>query len=122
MNKTYTLLFCAVSLLLSGCANIPVATPYQPLKNSEGYISRKISENEYEIQVRGNSITTHPTLVNHFNRRATELCGSSNYRSKFSESRYSQFHDAVATRYYFIPNSTSDLPYVSGKVTCNSKR
>ena len=126
MRKTTSFIPFSTLLLLTGCA-VPIATPYQAIKNNEGYVSRQISSGEYEIQVRGNRVTTRPTLVNHFNRRAKELCGHDHFEGEIFQKSYTHITEGKTTSfsvsgipiYHHTPETMSDLPYVSGTVRCS---
>lgn len=87
-----------------------------------GYTDRQISENTHEIQVRGNYLTTHATLENHFHRRAQELCFSKNYKSDLSQKVTTKIVDGELKHYYYQPTTVSSLPYVTGTVTCQGMR
>ncbi|PIR31688.1 MAG: hypothetical protein COV36_07350 [Alphaproteobacteria bacterium CG11_big_fil_rev_8_21_14_0_20_44_7] len=107
----------ALLLALTSCAT---ETPYGSLmeQSTGGYVDRKISENEYEVQVRGNHKTSHDRLIEYFHKRATELCGSDEYESDIKKEYNTVVNDAVFTGYYFIPASRHDYPHVTGNVTC----
>lgn len=119
--------FSLILLLL--CITACVAktpTAYQPLpmkevfheNNNGGYIDRQLSEQEYEIQVRGNQYTDHALLVEYFHRRAAELCGSDHYQATLKEEYHSTIQHPVYAGYYFIPANRYDIEHVTGKVLC----
>ena len=118
----------SILFLLSACGTTaqPTATPYQPLINNEGYADREIGKDEYEIQVRGNYITTHETLIMHFDRRASELCQGNNYDSSLEKKKITNITDARYHNhhYYFTytPATLSTQAYVSGTVKCKMHR
>ena len=115
LKKSLYLVPLMASLL--GCQS-PTSTPYQPLKNNEGYVDRKISENCYEIQVRGNYLTTYPTLVNHFNRRANELCKGNIHKITIAEEKTTTINEGQIKGQIYISTTVSSLPYVVGQVIC----
>lgn len=119
------LLILSMPLLLSACG-APMSTPYQPLMNNEGYSDREIAKDEYEIQVRGNYITAHETLIMHFDRRASELCQGNNYDSSLRRQKTTNITDAdiSGNGYYttYTPASLSTQAYVSGTVKCKMHR
>ncbi|HQS83711.1 MAG: hypothetical protein B7Y25_03185 [Alphaproteobacteria bacterium 16-39-46] len=112
-----SLCLSALMGILVGC-QAPISTPYQPLKNNEGYVDRKVSENCYEIQVRGNYLTTYPTLVNHFNRRANELCKGNIHKITIVEEKTTSINDGQITGHVYVSTTVSSLPYVVGQVIC----
>jgi len=57
-------------LLLSACATV---TPYQPLKEGEGYTEQRIESTRYRVSFAGNSITPRETVENYLLFRAAEL-------------------------------------------------
>lgn len=57
-------------LLLAGCAGI---TPYQPMKNGQGYSEQRIESNRYRINFAGNSSTPRDTVENYLLFRSAEL-------------------------------------------------
>ena len=138
MKKLFIL---SIPFLLCACG-APMATPYQPIINGEGYSDREIGKDEYEIQVRGNQITSYETLVMHFDRRASELCQGHNYDSSlrkketthisdgqvYSNSYYTTYNNGYNTTYQnnyyttYVPPSLSKQAYVSGTVKCKMHR
>jgi len=57
-------------LLLSACATV---TPYQPLREGEGYTEQRIESTRYRVSFAGNSITPRETVENYLLFRAAEL-------------------------------------------------
>ena len=118
-------LILTLPLLLTACG-APMSTPYQPLMNNEGYSDREIGKDEYEIQVRGNHITAHETLIVHFDRRASELCQGNNYDSSLRKQKTANITDAnlYGNGYYtaYTPATFSTQAYVSGTVKCKMHR
>jgi hypothetical protein len=57
-------------LLLAGCATV---TPYQPLKDGQGYAEQRIEPNRFRVSFAGNSSTPRETVENYLLFRATEL-------------------------------------------------
>lgn len=108
---------CVMGALLSGCVT-HTATQYQPLKENEGYQDRQIRPGTYEIEVRGNNITTHETLVAHFHRRAQELCPMG-YACDVSSRITTHITDGHLIRGpVYIPRQVYNSPYVTGEITC----
>jgi hypothetical protein len=107
-------------LILTGCST-PKSTPYQPLEKGEGYTSRQL-EDGHEIQVRGNHVTTHATLENHFHKRAKEICHPKDYKGEISKEVLTNVKDAEFSAYghaySYTPTTISQLPYVTGQVKC----
>lgn len=64
------LTICMLVLALAGCA-----TPYGPRGLMGGYDERRLSEDEWWLEVSGNGFTSGTTLRYYFERRARELCG-----------------------------------------------
>jgi len=114
--KKYCILLMII--FISACAKTP--TKYEPMlgNQSTGYTERQIAEGSYEIQVRGNVVTTYPTLEDYFHRRASELCGSTQYSSDITEETNLVIRDGVLTSYLFIPTSMAQLPHITGTVQC----
>ena len=59
-----------LALLLAGCATV---TPYQPLKDGQGYAEQRIEPNRFRVSFAGNSSTPRETVENYLLFRATEL-------------------------------------------------
>ena len=114
VNCCTVLVLCG--LALSACQSRLTSTPYQPLKHGEGYVSRQLSNNTHEIQVRGNVVTTIETLKMHFHRRASELCRSSNYKSDMKDHETTDIR--LVQGYNYAYRSLEKMPYVSGTVRC----
>ncbi|WP_240433581.1 CC0125/CC1285 family lipoprotein [Solimonas sp. K1W22B-7] len=66
----------AVPLLLAGCAT---TTPYQPMKNGQGYGDQRIESNRYRVSFSGNSSTPRETVENYLLFRAAELTLQNGY-------------------------------------------
>ncbi len=106
-----------LSIVVAGC-RAPTSTPYQPLVNNEGYNDRKLSKSEFEIQIRGNYLTTYPTLVNHFQRRAQELCGHRKPECKIAQENTTNIVDGQLNGQSYTPTTVASLPYITGTVKC----
>lgn len=121
MNTTKKFIMATMPLILiSGCTRPqPMATTYHPFDGYEGYSDRPVGENAYEIQVHGNTITTHPTLVNHFKQRASELCNKKAFDSKIEEKVSTHLFSEYNNQYVHVPTTVNQSPYVIGKVTCS---
>lgn len=103
---------------IAGCQKTPVATTYHFFDGHDGYSDRSISENSHEIQVTGNTITTHATLVNQFNKRAHELCNGKPFQTEI-KNEVSTSLDTKNVTYYYTNSTVRQTPYVTGKVTCS---
>lgn len=66
--KTRLIPFLALALV--ACAT---ATPYQPMRNGEGYADQKLEMTRYRITFAGNSQTPRQTVENYLLYRAAEL-------------------------------------------------
>lgn len=62
-------------VLITGCT----ATPYQKMGFTGGYEDTHIKENTYYVNVQTNAYTRQATAVQHFHRRAKELCFENGY-------------------------------------------
>lgn len=69
-------LFVALPLLLAGCATM---TPYQPLRNGEGYSEQRIESHRYRVLFTGNAATPRQTVENYLLFRAAELTLAAGY-------------------------------------------
>lgn len=58
------------ALLLAGCATV---TPYQPIRDGQGYGQQRIENNRYRVSFAGNSSTPRETVENYLLFRAAEL-------------------------------------------------
>ena len=63
-------------LLVAGCATV---TPYQPMKDGQGYGDQRIENNRYRISFAGNSSTPRETVENYLLFRAAELTLQNGY-------------------------------------------
>lgn len=67
----------AVSCLwLGGCAT---ATPYQSLRDGEGYAEQRLESNRYRVSYRGNGATPRETVENYLMYRAAEVTLNNGY-------------------------------------------
>lgn len=64
------LIYTLTAVALAACAT---TSPYQPLKDGEGYAEQKIESNRYRITFNGNSRTTKQTVENFMLYRAAEI-------------------------------------------------
>lgn len=68
----FLLLFAAICLSAPGCASTK-PTPYQPIKNGEGYQEDKVGEDQYLVEFRGNIKTTPAVTKNYLLYRCAAL-------------------------------------------------
>lgn len=104
------------TLLLAGCATV---TPYQPMKNGQGYGDQRIENNRYRINFAGNSTTPRETVENYLLFRAAELTLQQGYdyfvmsgSDTEKQTRYQQTVSAVGgygwySRYYGLGTGVS---------------
>ncbi len=75
--KTFRNLVAILLALAAGaCAT---ATPYQPLRDGEGFIDQRIESNRYRIRFVGNASTPRETVENYLLYRAAELSLQAGY-------------------------------------------
>ena len=99
------------TFLLTAC----VTTPYQKAgfySSTGGFEDKEISKGVYFIKSKVNANTKPQVSLDYWHRRATELCGHSNYKAEVLTS----FDTNVNPDPY---SSTSQWPIASGKVFCN---
>jgi hypothetical protein len=93
-------------ILLAGCA-----TPYGPKSLMGGYTDFTVSADTFGVTVDGNAYTDRATLMQHFHRRARELCDGE-YEFKTDIATDSQL---VLTKSYM---GNVDRHSITGYVTC----
>ncbi len=74
----FLLLFAAICLSATGCATTG-PTPYQSIKNGEGYQENKVGEDQYLVEFRGNNKTTTAVTKNYMLYRCAELALEKEY-------------------------------------------
>jgi ribosome biogenesis GTPase A len=115
-------LLCLMVIGITGCTISP--TTYKPFTNpsfsdGNGYLDREIAPGRYEIQVRGNKVTSHETLESHLDRRAEELCGSRKYQKTNIKKEYrTLIVDSPNAALLFVSPHQHELPYIESEVTC----
>lgn len=93
------LIYTLTAFALAACAT---TTPYQPLKDGEGYAEQKIESNRYRITFNGNSRTTKQVVENFMLYRAAEitLANGAQYfviadQNTGADTRYTQLFNGV---------------------------
>lgn len=98
MSRQFNLALAALATVgLAACAT---TTPYQPLKDGQGYAEQKIESNRYKVTFSGNSSTSKQTVENYLLFRAAEVTLANGYdyfvvadRDTESDTRYSQSYN-----------------------------
>jgi hypothetical protein len=97
--------FALLLVILSGCTGVPYAPKGSTIYKG-GYSDKKLSEGEYLVRFEGNGYNTMPQVVEFVKRRATELCGSSDF-------------DATVRQFF---TSDTEMGFVGGSVYSSQHR
>jgi hypothetical protein len=97
----------AISVVLTGC----LTTPYQKRGSTGGYEDQMISEGTFYIKSKVNADTPPEKALEYWHRRASELCGHSNYKADVKETYDTNINYGTVT-------SVHKWPVASGHVYC----
>jgi len=127
MRNVRTLTALLLIAAIAGCMH---ETPYQPMKNGEGYLDQKIESNRYRIRFTGNSATPRETVETYLLYRAAELTLQNGYDYFILGDQHTTGHDTYYQsfgigggfgRYYWGPRWGVDTVHVDteyeGRIT-----
>ncbi len=115
MNSHRIPIMVAAAFTLCACVT---TTPYQPLKDGEGYSDQRIESNRYTVRFFGNAQTPRQTVENYLLYRAAELTLASGYdyfvvadqQTEAQTSYYQSFSGGFGFgRYWWGPGFGTDI-------------
>lgn len=107
-----------LSLSLVSCVQYAPKGSISGMHESFGYSDRQIGENKYLVKFKGNRFSSFSQLEKFVHRRAEELCGSSEYEMKTSNSMEKTYSSAA---YVSGGSGYMSYPLVTGYLTCKNK-
>jgi hypothetical protein len=102
------------TLLLTGC----ITTPYQKagfFSSTGGYEDKKVREGLFFIKSKVNANTAPDIALKYWHRRASELCGHSEYLPEVSLDYDTNINPGVVT-------TSHQWPIATGLVHCNKRK
>lgn len=113
MSLRRTLIVLSLVVLSSGCS-----TPYKPYGILGGYTDQPAGPNSYRVKFVGNGFTSPETVQEHWNKRASELCGGKPYKASARPGIEIQ-RGIIVSRSGAYSN-TERFPMMEGTVDCES--
>ena len=114
-NNMCRFVLLAIVLVLTGCSGIPYA-PKGTTVYQGGFTDKRIAEKEYFVRFEGNGYNTMPQVVEFVRRRATELCGSSDFEASIRE--YISSHSATGYASGMVYPSQHRFPNAEAQIKC----
>jgi len=111
MNRTA---FALLLVMLGGCA-----IPYAPKGSTiyaGGYTDKKLSDGEYLVRFEGNAYNTTDQVVEFVKRRASELCGSSEFETDIRQ--FFTTHTEIGFTGSAVYPSRHRFPNAEAQVKC----